>query len=314
MILVMGATGNIGSKLTTHLLAQGQKVRCLARKFPNKEAFRGAEFAQGDANNVSFLTDAMRGCSAVFTMIPPNMTAPEMRFYQNKFGEVIAESIEEANIKKVVNLSSVGADLDSGTGAILGLHDQEERLNEITHADIIHLRPAYFMENLLGGISSIISMNCIFGTIPADVPCPMIATRDVAARAAFLLMNPTFKSHNVEYLLGERDIAHREIVRVIGQAISKPDLEYIEVPNLEMKNYYIGAGMSEDWANGMLEISAAMGDGTIAATIKRNKINTTATSIEEFARTTFLEAYRRAVATDLLKKQGPSAPAPEARP
>lgn len=313
MILVMGATGNIGAKITTQLLALGQKVRCVARRFPNKEAFRGADLAQGDANNVSFLTDAMRGCSAVFTMIPPNMSAPEMRFYQNKFGEVVAEAIEEANIKKVVNLSSIGADLENGTGPILGLHDQEERLNEITHADIVHLRPAYFMENLLAGITSIISMNCYFGTIPADAPCAMIATRDIAARAAFLLMNPTFKSHSIEYLLGERDISHREIIRVLAQAISKPDLEYVEVPNQEMKNYYIGAGMSEDWANGMLETSEAIGNGTLAATIKRNKLNTTATSIEEFARTTFLDAYRKALATELQKKQGPATPAPEAR-
>lgn len=313
MILVMGATGNIGSKITTHLLAQGQKVRCVARRFPNKDTFRGADITQGDANNVSFLTDAMRGCSAVFTMIPPNMTAPEMRFYQNKFGEVVAEAIEEANIKKVVNLSSVGADLESGTGPVLGLHDQEERLNEIAHADIVHLRPAYFMENLLSGITSIISMNCYFGTIPADASCSMIATRDIAARAAFLLMSPTFKSHSVEYLLGERDITHREIIRVMGQAIGKPDLEYVEVPTQEMKNYLVGAGISEDWANGILETSEAIGNGTIAATIKRNKTNTTATSIEEFARTTFLDAYRKALATKLQKEQGPGVPAPEAR-
>lgn len=313
MILVMGATGNVGSKIVTQLLAQGQKVRCLARRFPNKEAFRGAEFAQGDANSVSFLTEAMRGCSAVFTMIPPNVTAPEVRFYQNKFGEVVAEAIEEANIKKVVNLSSVGADLDSGTGPILGLHDQEARLNEITHADIIHIRPAFYMENLLASIASIISMNCYFGTIPADTPCSMIATRDIAARAAFLLMNPTFKSHSIEYLLGNRDVSHREVIRVLGQAISKPDLEYVEVPDQEMKNYFIGAGMSEDWARGVLEMMESLGNGTIAATVKRNKTNTTGTSIEEFATTTFLEAYRKAIAAELLKKQSPGAPPPEAR-
>ncbi|MGZ3773492.1 MAG: NmrA family NAD(P)-binding protein [Pseudobdellovibrionaceae bacterium] len=315
MILVMGATGHIGSKITTHLLGQGQKVRCLARRFPNKETFSGAELAQGDANNVSFLVDAMRGCSAVFTMIPPNITAPEMRFYQNKLGEVIAEAIEESNIKKVVNLSSIGADLESGTGPVLGLRDQEQRLNSVTRADIIHLRPTYFMENLLNSISSIISMNCYFGTIPADVPCPMIATRDIAAKAAFLLMNPTFKSQSVEYLLGERDLTHREIVRVLGQAIGKPELEYVEVPNQEMKNYFLGAGMSEDGANGLLEMSESFGKGIITATVKRTRANTTTTSIEEFARTTFLDAYRKGLALELQKKQGftTAQPPPEAQ-
>lgn len=295
MILVMGATGNIGSKITTHLLAHGQKVRCVARHFQNKEAFRGAELAQGDANNVGFLTDAMRGCSVAFTMIPSNVQAAEMRFYQNKFGEVTAEAIEESGIKKIVNLSSVGADLESGTGPILGLHDQEERLNDISGVDIMHLRPTYFMENLLGGIPTIISMSRYFGTFPGDLEIPMIATRDIAARAAFLLMNPTFKGHNVEHLLGERNICHDEVVRVLGDAINWPKLEYVEVPPAEMKNYFIGAGLSEDWANGYNELSEAFTNGSMNASFKRDKTNTTATSIEEFARTTFQDAYSKAL-------------------
>ncbi|KHD89226.1 MAG: nucleoside-diphosphate sugar epimerase [Bdellovibrio sp. ArHS] len=296
MILVIGATGHIGSKIVTHLLAHGQKVRCVARHFPNKEDFQGAELAQGDANNVGFLMEAMRGCSAIFTLIPPNPQAEEVRFYQNKFGEVIAEAIEEAGIKKVVNLSSVGADLESGTGPILGLHDQEERLSEITHADIMHLRCTYFMENLIAGLPSIIGMNRMFGTINGEVPIPMVATRDIAARAAFLLMNPDFKSHNVEYLLGERDISMNEAAKILGRAIGHDDLEYVEVPPQEMRNYYIGAGLTEDWADVYLEMEEAFGNGTIAGTFQRDKVNTTATSLEEFARTTFADAFNKALA------------------
>lgn len=308
MILVMGATGQIGSKIVSHLLENKQKVRCVARSFPRKELFQGAELAIGDANNVSFMADVMRGCSAAFVMIPPNLQATEVRFYQNKIGEVIAEAIEEAGLKKVVNLSSVGADLESGTGPILGLHDQEERLNEITHADIVHLRPTYFMENFLAGIPSIISMNRYFGAMDGEIPLHMVATRDIAARAAFLLMNPDFKSHNVEYLLGPHEITHTEAVRALGNAIQKPDLEYVQVPAKDMKNYLLGAGLSEDWADQMIEMAEAFNNGTIAATITRDKTNTTATSIEDFAHTTFLETYRRAMSSDKSQRstQGPS--------
>lgn len=295
MILVMGATGHIGSKIVSHLLANDKLVRCVARHFPDRKAFAGADLAEGDANNVSFLTDAMRGCSAVFTMIPPNPSAQEVRYYQNKFGEVIAEAIEEAGIKKVVNLSSVGADLDEGTGPVLGLHDQEERLNEITHADIVHLRCGYFMENLISGIPSILSLNRFFGTIPGDIPLSMIATRDIAARAAFLLMHPDFQGHNIEYLLGERDLTFIEVVRVLGESIKKPGIEYTEVPKEEMKRFLMGAGLSPDWADSYNEMGDAFSSGKIAGTLQRSKINTTATSIEEFARTTFLEAYNHAL-------------------
>lgn len=313
MILVMGATGHIGSKITAHLLSNGQKVRCLARHFPDKEAFKGADLAQGDANSVSFLTEAMRGCKAVFTLIPPNFSALEMRYYQNKFGEVIAESIEEAGVKKVVNLSSVGADLESGTGPVLGLHDQEQRLNEITHADIVHLRPTYFMENLFSGIPSILSSNKYFNSIPADIPFGMIATRDIAARAAFLLMNPDFTSRSEEYLLGERDVTYEEVIRALGQAIKKPDLEYVEVSSQEMKKNMMAAGIPEDWADGFNELADSFRNGTIAGTLQRDKLNTTSTSIEEFARTEFLEAYNKAASEETRKLSRP-ATGPEARP
>lgn len=306
MILVMGATGHIGSKITTHLLANKLPVRCVARHFPDKSAFPEAEFAEGDANSVSFLTDAMRGCSAVFTLIPPNLSAPEVRYYQNKFGEVIAEAIEEAGVKKVVNLSSVGADLESGTGPVLGLHDQEQRLNEITHADIVHLRPTYFMENLLGAIPGILATNKYFGTIPADIPMPMIATSDIAARAAFLLMSPKFTSRKEEYLLGERDVSFAEIVRVLGQAIKKPDLEYVEISDEEMRKHLMMAGMSGDWADSFNELAASFTDGTIAGTLQRNRLNTTTTSLEDFARDIFAPAYRQAVNDEIKKRNRPA--------
>ncbi|HWU43145.1 MAG TPA: NmrA family NAD(P)-binding protein [Bdellovibrio sp.] len=306
MILVMGATGHVGSKIVTHLLDNNQEVRCLARHFPDQDAFEGAELIEGDANDVATVTDCMRGCHSAFTLIPPNMKAPEFRYYQNKIGEVIAEAIEESEIKKIVNLSSIGADLESGTGVILGLHDQEERLNEITHADIVHLRPTFYMENLLAGIPSIVSMNRYFGSIPGEAPLHMIATQDVAARAAFLLMNPTFKSHNVEYLLGERSITFNEAIRAIGMAIEKPDLEYIEVSDQELRNYMIGAGVSPDLADNLLELNQATGNGTLNATVSRDKLNSTATSIEEFAKTTFKSAYLAAMEAESAKKSRPS--------
>lgn len=305
MILVMGATGQVGSKITTHLLANDEKVRCLARHFPQTDVFKGAELAQGDINDVAFLSQAMRGCKSVFTFLPNDKSATEVRYSQNKYGEVIAEAIEESGVKKVVNLSSVGADLESGTGPILGLHDQELRLNEITHADIVHLRPTFFMENLLHSIPSIMADNRIYDIIPSEVPFPMIATRDIASRAAFLLMNPDFKETRIEYLLGERDLCMDEVVSVLSDTLKKRDLKYSELSTDKMKKIYLQNGMTEDWADSYLDLSKALGNGTIVGTLQRDKMNTTATSIEEFARTSFAEAYRSTLSQELNRRMQP---------
>ena len=80
-----------------------------------------------------------------------------------------------------------------------------------------------------------------------------------------------------------------------------------------MRNYLIGAGITEDWADAYIELGTSLGNGTISGTVQRDKKNTTATSIEEFARTTFLEAYNRAAGKEDLRKSRPS-PSGEARP
>ncbi|QDK44260.1 nucleoside-diphosphate sugar epimerase [Bdellovibrio sp. ZAP7] len=306
MILVMGATGHVGSKIATELLSQGHDVRVLARHIPDPEKFYGADIIEGDANSVDTMMHALKGCSAAFVMIPPNAKTIEQRYYANKIGEVIAEAIEEVGIKHIVNLSSAGADLESGTGPVLGLHDQESRLNDIAGLNIVHLRPAFYMENLILEIPTIIAMDKIFGIIPEDAPVDMVATKDIAARAVFLLTNPTFRSHNVEYLLGERTLTYREIARVLGQTISKPTLEYAEVPDVELKNYMIGAGMSENMADALLELDHAASSGLLAASYARNKENSTVTSIEKFARTTFLDAYNQALTAQNSRRSSSS--------
>ncbi|MEK2690026.1 NmrA family NAD(P)-binding protein [Bdellovibrio sp. GT3] len=312
MILVMGATGHVGSKIAMELLSQGHEVRLLARHFSNPEQFEGAEFVTGDANSVDTMMRALKDCSAAFVMIPPDIRAAEPRFHANKVGEVIAEAIEEAGVKHVVNLSSVGADLGSGTGPVLALRDQEDRLNKILGLNIVHLRSTFFMENLIQEIPTIIAMDRVFGIIHEDAPVDFVATKDIAARAAFLLAHPNFTSHNVEYLLGERTLTYREIARVLGQSIGKPTLEYAAVPDTELRNYMVGAGMSQTMAEELIELDHAASNGLLAGTYNRDKQNSTVTSIERFARSTFLNAYNHAVAMRHVRRSN-SGPY-EARP
>jgi Predicted nucleoside-diphosphate-sugar epimerases len=313
MILVMGATGHIGSKVVQLLLKEKHPVRCFARHFPNADAFPGAEIVIGDANEVADLADAMRGCSAALIMLPQNKDAENLRLYQNKLGEVIAEAIEESGINKIVNISSIGADLQSGTGPILGLHDQEERLNQTTHADIVHLRCAYFMENLINGIPSIIQMNRYFDTISPDASIPMTATRDIAARAAFLLLNPDFDGKNVEYILGERNLTGHEAMKAIAKAIGKDEVEYVEISDDEMRKHLLGMQMSESVVDSLIELNHCAENGTLTSTVSRDRVNTTNTSIEEFARTTFLEAYNKELEKERARR-GRDSSAAEARP
>src|SRR5512138_2860791 len=81
MYAIIGATGNIGSRVADILLGKGEKVRVVGRDSARLQQYvnRGAEAAVGDLQDTSFLTGAFKGVEAVFAMIPPNYGAPNFR-------------------------------------------------------------------------------------------------------------------------------------------------------------------------------------------------------------------------------------------
>src|SRR5262249_55832924 len=149
MITIMGATGHTGRAIAEILLGHGEKVRVLSRAGKHLEPLvqRGAEPVIGDASDRAYLVKAFRGADAVYALIPPNMTAVDFRAYQDEIGECIVAALTESGVRHVVFLSSVAAHLAEGTGPIVGLHRQEERLRNVTGLNVLSLRPSYFFEN-----------------------------------------------------------------------------------------------------------------------------------------------------------------------
>jgi uncharacterized protein YbjT (DUF2867 family) len=284
MIVVTGASGNIGSKVTAHLLLQGERVRCVARSADKlKElAARGAEIAACSLEDTAALTKAFSGADSIFVMIPPKYSAPDFRAYQNMIGSSIAEAIGKSGVKYTVNLSSQGAHLPDKTGPIKGLHDQEERLNRLSGVNILHMRPTYFMENLLANIDMIKKMNMMGSALRGDLNIPMIATKDIARFTAERLLKKDFSGISVRDLLGQRDISMNEAAAIIAKRINKPALKYVQFSYEDTEKALVGMGFSIDIARLFVEMSKAINERLIMET-PRTEENTTETSFEEFA-------------------------------
>jgi uncharacterized protein YbjT (DUF2867 family) len=130
MITVMGATGHVGRQIAQRLLATGEPVRVIGR---NQAALAeladaGAQVAAGDAADAEFLAEAFRGSDAVHTLLPYPQWAPDFRAEQARLGEAILAAVRASGVPRVVALSSLGADLPSGTGFIAaGLHPAGRR-------------------------------------------------------------------------------------------------------------------------------------------------------------------------------------------
>jgi uncharacterized protein YbjT (DUF2867 family) len=127
----------------------------------------------------------------------------------------------------VVQLSSAGAFLASGTGPIVGLHETEIKFRA-AGKNIVSLRPNEFMENIFFALPTIIGQGSIFTSIPGSVQAPFIATQDIAEIAAELLLNP-IDGHHVIDIVGPQEISLDEWAGIAAQAIGKP-IRVVTIP------------------------------------------------------------------------------------
>jgi len=292
-VTVTGATGKVGGGLVRGLLARGVKVRAVGRSEERLKDLvaAGAQAEVGSLDDVAFAKKAFEGADAVFVMVPPSYGEPDFRAYQRRIVDTIGRAVEAARVPRVVSLSSVGADQAAGNGPIAGLHLLEKRLDQIEGLHVVHLRPTYFMENELNSIGLIKSAGITGSPLKAEHAFPMIATRDIAAVATELLANPTFTGRSFRELLGPRDYAPRDTARILGQAIGKPELPYVQFPPADAHKAMVAAGLSPSLANDYVEMYDAFNEGRVRSLQGRSAATTTPTTLEDFARASFAPAY-----------------------
>jgi len=292
MITILGATGNVGGKIAEILIKKGEPVRLVGRSSDHLRPLVGknATAFVGDIKNTAFLVKAFTNVDAVFTLIPPDPKTENFMQHAGELGESIARALEIARVKNVVNLSSLGAELSTGTGPIKGLHLHEELLNSIKRLNVLHLRAGYFMENLLANVGLIKTKGITGSALRGDLAIPMIATRDIAAIAAERLTRKDFAGLSVRYLFGQRNLTMDEASEIIARKIGKAALPYIPFPYDDAEKAMVAMGLSPDMSRNYIEMSRAFNDGLITWP-QRTAATTTATSFEEFCDDVFVPVY-----------------------
>lgn len=294
MYTIFGATGNIGSVIIRVLLEQGERVRVVGRNAGKlqKYAQKGAEAFVGNVSDEAAMTQALTGARAAFLMIPPNPASLDYRAEQEHISDSIAAAVKKSGLQYAVNLSSFGAQAETGTGPIAGLHRLERKLNAIEKLNVLHLRPAYSFENHLNGINMIHMMGMIGGALKADLAIPQIAARDIGAFAADRLLKLDFNARPTRELLGQRDLSMNEVAEVICRAIGKPDLRYVQFPYDQVEQFLLQMGTPPKTASYFIEMFHGINERMVEATEPRSPENTTPTSIETFVNEIFLPAYQ----------------------
>ena len=285
-IAVTTPTGHVGSVVVDFLLNRKAEVRVkLLGRRPDRMAKavrRGATMSVGAQDDPGYMVRATEDVDALFWVTPPGYGSDDVRAFQNRMARAAVAAIRTNQIPRVVNLSSIGADQDSGVGPIAGLHDIEAQLNDAGD-NITHLRPGSFYENLLRQIDVIKSEGKISLPISGSRHLPMIATRDVARAAADRLANLDWTGQSVHELHGPDDLSLDEVAQVLSKALGRT-IEYVQCDREQARHALLQAAISENSADLILEMYEAVETGRIRLLQPRSSETTTPTTLAEFAR------------------------------
>jgi uncharacterized protein YbjT (DUF2867 family) len=293
MIVITGATGHTGRVTAEALLAKGEKVRVVGRDAKKLEPLvqKGAEAFVANVEDVGAMTKAFDGAAAAYILVPEDISQEDLRAYQERVSDSFAAAIANARVPYVVALSSIGAQHAEKTGPIVGLHKMEQKLNRIAGLHVLYLRPGYFMENLFMSIAPLRSMGTLPGGMTSDLSAPWIATKDIGAYAATRLAARDFSGSSAQELHGQRDISMKEAASIVGKAIGKPNLGYMQVPFMMLEPALVQMGLPKKTAALLIEMWKGANAGLIAPEEQRSPKNTTPTTLESFVTEVFAPVY-----------------------
>jgi uncharacterized protein YbjT (DUF2867 family) len=258
-----GSLGNITKPLAGILIGAGHQVTIISSSADRAAAIEamGATATTGSVEDVVFLTKAFTGADVVYTMVPPHYGAGDVKQHITNIGKNYAAAIQAAGVKRVVNLSSIGAHLTEGAGPIVGLHRGEQTLNALEDVSVKHLRPAYFYINLFSNIDLIKQAGIIGSNCNEETSFVLVHPKDIAAVAAEEIQQP-FTGKSVRYIASDERRAG-EIATVLGAAIGKPDLKWVAFSDEDALNGMMQAGMPEDMAKNYIEMGGAARSGKL---------------------------------------------------
>lgn len=258
MFVVAGVSGNSGSAAAAALVAAGEQVRGLTRD-PARVTMAGVEPFAAALDDPDALARAFEGADGAYLLCPPDLTASDPIGLYERTATAGAAAARRAGLPRIVLLSSVGAQLPSGTGPVLGLHKAERILADAAPT-VAMLRPASFMENWRGMIGA--ARGGVLPTFSAelDTPAPTVSTVDIGRVAAALLREA--EPARVVELSGPRDYAVRDIAAAFARALGR-EVTPLPVPREGWPAALAQAGFGPEYAALLIEMYTSLASGAM---------------------------------------------------
>jgi uncharacterized protein YbjT (DUF2867 family) len=237
MILVVGATGLVGSEVCQRLMRRGEPVRALVRATSSKEKIEvlrslGVELCVGDLKDPQSIVAACRGVNAVISTASSTLTRQP------------GDSIESVDAAGQLNLVNAAKDANVGRflfvsfrrppGISFPLGDAKEQVeNAVTSLNFTVIQASWFMEVWLSPALGFDYANAaarIYG--PGTSPISWVSFRDVAEICAVALRHPAAGRKTIEFG-GPEALSPLEVVARFERIGGRPfRLEHVSEPAL----------------------------------------------------------------------------------
>jgi len=258
MILVTGATGNVGKEVVAQLVAAGHPTRALTRDAAKARFDASVQVAVGDLGSPETLTKAVEGVEAVFSLA----AGPNIGVHEGN----LAKAAKKAGAKRIVNLSVLGA----GTGAknaIVQWHEAGEQQLRESGLDWTFVRPGGFMSNALAWAGSAKAAGKVFAPY-GDGTLALIHPRDIAAVAVRALVGG--HEGRAYAITGPESLPMTEYVRILSEAAGKP-LQYVPLNDEAARAGMAKGGMPTVVIDALLQVAAGIraGHGPALPTVEQ---------------------------------------------
>lgn len=264
MIVITTPTGQIGRQTLDRVLDGGEAVRVIARdpaRLPARVRER-AEVVPGSHDDPAVVAEAFTGADRVLWVVPPNFRAGVEDYYLD-FTRPACEAIEKHGVSRVVAVSSLGRAFGPGAGHLSAAFAMDD-LIESTGVHYRALRMPFFMENLLDQVEAIRTQGAFFLATAADRPLPAVATRDIAAVAAGLLLDDSWTGQDDVPVIGSTDLTPDDMARVMAEVLGRP-VRFQQVALEDYRTTMLNHGASEAVAQGLVDMAVAHNQGVYDA-------------------------------------------------
>jgi uncharacterized protein YbjT (DUF2867 family) len=286
-IVLTGSLGRINSPLVQKLLDQGHALTIISSSEDRSTAIEalGAQAAIGSLEDVDFLTATFTGADAVYLMEPPPdffNTHLDMEQYWLSLANGYRQAVENAGVKQVVHLSSIGGHTDEGVGMLAAHHKVENILKSLPATVAIKtMRPVGFYYNMYAYLGTIKAQDRIVQNYGGDEREPWVAPADIADAIAEAFNTP-FSGRTLRYIASE-ELSPNEVAAILGDAIGKPNLKWVEITDAQMLDGMVGMGVKPEIAQGVVEMNAGRKSGALYEDYHQNPPVLGPTKLKEFA-------------------------------